>query len=151
MPEALLPSPDRDGSIWAIATGAEAGAPYVIRFRSDLISRIGDPSLPNLLEMRWTFFGEGPLSNGLPTAGQLSEMEAFESQAIAALERSQNAILFAVRTGAGSRHWFWYCSSRDLVEQSLNAVLAGDASLPINMSMTVDPEWAVYADLLELD
>jgi hypothetical protein len=151
MTEVPLRSPDPDSGTWAIKSGVDSECAYVIRFRSDLLSRAGDPSLPNLLEIQWAFLVEAPFMNGMPTAEQGSEMEAFENQLVAALEPSRHAILFAARTRAGSRHWFWYCGSRDLMEQAINAALAGDPSFPITMTISADPEWEVYLDLLEPD
>jgi hypothetical protein len=114
-----------------------------------LDGRAGDPSLPNLLVILWEYFLESETSSGMPTASQQSEMEAFENLLVAALEQFPDVILVAVRTFNGSRLWYWYCGSREKMEQRLNSALSGDPSYPISLRMTPDPRWDYYSSIAE--
>ena len=138
-----------DDSLWTLLKGMEDGHPYVIRVRTDLAAVVGDRSLPNLLEIRWTYFvDESHAAHGLPTQEQLEEMAAFEERIVPALEHGRHAILVSVNMRCGERRWLCYCATREQAERALNAALGGDPAFPIDLSMMPDPEWNFYRDLL---
>jgi hypothetical protein len=140
---------DLDGT-WTIYRGVEDGIPFVIRLRTDLGDVAGDRSLSKLLQISWSYFVDATSDNGMPTDAQQDEMATFENRVVDAVQKSRLAILVSVNTRAGMRRWLLYLGNRDKVEQGINAVLDGDASLPIHMTMIEDPSWNFYRNLLAI-
>jgi hypothetical protein len=138
---------DLDGT-WAVRRGVEDGVPFVIRLRTDLGNVAGDRSLSKLLQISWNYFVDANGDSGMPAKAQQDEMATFENGVVDALQKSRLAILVSVNTQADMRRWLLYLGNRDKVEQCINAVLDGDASMPIHMTMIDDPNWNFYRNLL---
>ena len=140
---------DFDG-VWAIIKLIEEDLPLLFRLRTDLRSVAGDPSMPLLFEIKWTYFLDAENIDQLPTPSQLDEMTAFEDAVVEALHGNRAALLVAVNTIEGERRWLWYCGDREKVERCMNTALNGNPSYPIRMEITEDPSWSFYMRWLEV-
>ena len=124
-------------------------ATLFVRFRQHLRPLAGIDQLPNRLSVVWLYDSEPlPDSHGMPSENLVPGMTALEDALADAFEPHGIAILVSVATGAGRREWTWYCCDRDVLARELNEALAPHPRYPIHLSITADPAWEGYLQLL---
>jgi hypothetical protein len=138
-----------DAGSWFIGEGAQEGTPSVLRGRKDLAELRGHPALTKRLEIDWYADSGDADENGLPTVDEAERMTACEDAIVPALERDGLGILVFVLTHAGKRSWTFYVADSEEVGERINDALPHEPPLPIDLSMTDDPEWQEYNAMLQ--
>ena len=77
--------------------------------------------------------------SGMPTDPQAEEMRGFEDVIQSCVDEDRLGILAFVRTGDGTRAWYFYVSDIAEVGNRINAAL--EPGLPVQLTVQDDPEW----------
>jgi hypothetical protein len=126
---------------WFTSEGFINGKPSLYRGRQIPPQLIGDPSLPKLCVIDYSF----PMTDdgGLPTTNQYAEIGEFERRFIDKLEAAQVGILAFVRTHNGNVRYFTYVSSAETAAQILTDMELCSPQ-PIELAAKDDPDWNEY-------
>jgi hypothetical protein len=136
---------------WALAEGTRPVGPFVLRYRTPVITAPDVGSHVQLVQLVWEF--DDPRSGAMPEPGVSDTMQEFEDRLCASWERDGLAFLAAVLTIDGARQWILY--ARDVAEclRRLATIRHEGEPYPVEITSRIDRGWSFLHDavLSEVD
>jgi hypothetical protein len=129
------------GDVWCIATGTENGFPLIVRFRNTVPQGVRPEDYPELITVGWNY---NPRANGMPEAEDNSRLEELENLLDKCIESKRQGFMMMAETSNGRRQWQWYSRDQNEFNKLLSAAVLGKPPIPIEISYSVDREWAAY-------
>ncbi|WP_183562619.1 DUF695 domain-containing protein [Mucilaginibacter sp. SP1R1] len=136
-----------DDSWIAVDFVTEEEVPVMVRFRPNLQNFTEAGLYNQRMDIIWSY--ETANESLLPEIDDMDFMEGVENALVEILEQDNQSILAFTFTGENERWWAWYTTDINIAGERLNIALAQFNELPINISVTEDPEWAEYFGVLE--
>ncbi|PWK78155.1 uncharacterized protein DUF695 [Mucilaginibacter oryzae] len=131
----------------AIEAVSDDNIPLLVRYRPNLTNFFESGIYLQRMDITWNY--EATDSSLLPPAEEMVLMEQVEDALVDMLEADHQSILAFVFTGENERWWAWYTTNIDIAGERLNDALADFDELPINITVTDDPEWDEYFGVIE--
>lgn len=88
--------------------------------------------------------------NGMPSDQDAELMDEVCTLLRKVMEKDKLAILTGMYTGDGERTLVFYSRTARVVGERLNEALESYPVLPIELYVEADPDWAEYAEMLEM-
>lgn len=135
------------GDTWTFAEGTSRDVPRLIRIRENLNPAAWELALPHVLRITWTM--RGTTERGLPSDDETKTLQSFENELVPRVERDARAVLVAVITEAGKRHWYFYLRDVDAFSEELHKMPQQEEPYPIELTIDRDERWALFRELIE--
>ena len=136
---------------WAVAEGTRPVGPFILRYRTPVITATDTGAHIHLVQLVWEF--DDPQSGAMPEPGVSETMQHFEDRLCASWERDGLAFLSAVLTIDGARQWILY--ARDVAEclRRLAPFRLDGEPYPVEITSRIDRAWSFLheAVLSEVD
>ena len=135
------------GDSWTLAEGTNRDVPRLIRIRENLNPAAWELALPHVLRITWTI--RGIAERGLPSDVETKALHAFENELVPRVERDGRAVLVAVITELGKRHWYFYLRDVDAFSKELHNMPQKEERYPIELTLDRNERWALFRELIE--
>lgn len=124
---------------WVSSSGEIKVGPFVLRFRTPVLTPADVADYPHRLSVLWIYADEN--TGAMPEDDDTRQMERFENLLIEALEHDFQAILTAVVTLDGARQWIFYAQDVDQCRHRIRAIPEEEGPYPVELSSAADPQW----------
>ena len=125
---------------WGVASSSGDGQTELIRYRQHADS-IREAALhPQRLMVTWTY------DRFPPSGRETQDVDKLEDDLCGLLEPANQALLWLVRTGGGTRRWIFYGTSTDEMTARVKRVRELVASRGAVLSVDQDPGWQMYRE-----
>lgn len=125
---------------WTTAEGEVDAGPFILRFRTPIVSRREAASHPYQLVVCWPYAPED--SAAMPTDSESREMVLFEDRLCEAWEHDGLGFLAAVLTLDGARQWLFYTLDVSACEERLAQMPQESEPYPIELTTEKDADWS---------
>lgn len=124
---------------WALAEGTRPVGPFILRYRTPVITAADVGAHVHLVQLVWEF--DDPRSGAMPEPGVSETMQTFEDRLCGAWEQGGLAFLAAVLTIDGARQWILY--TRDVPEclRRLATIRHQGEPYPVEITSRIDRTW----------
>jgi hypothetical protein len=139
---------DLDTIPWTLVRRDHEGLPLLVRFRQ-FGEELPRTRLPERLNIMWQM--REPDVNGLTTAAEYEQLEAFEAALVAAVERDGHAVLSAVLTTGGQREFVFHTADPAVFLERLTEMPQQAQRYPIEIHRNHDPRWAYFDAVTSVD
>lgn len=123
------------------------GTPLLVRYRPHLQNFVDSGIYLQRMDISWTY--DAADASLMPYDDELALMDDVENALLDILEEEHQTILAFVFTGENERWWAWYTTNIDIAGERLNTALSEFDELPINITVTDDPDWDEYFGVME--
>ena len=139
-------APELDLDAWRIVRlhNDETREGAVMRVRFSKPERRDIASLQTAIVAKWAYESV----NSMPTPEVRAEQAEFE-RALDPLAPGESSELVHVSTGMGLKEWIFYAASSESFMRRFNELLTGHPAYPVEIELYDDPDWRVWADLVE--
>jgi hypothetical protein len=125
----------------------QENTPLLVRYRPNLVNFVKTGTYLWRMDVIWTY--EPVYETLMPLPEVHDYISAVEDALIETFEDDHQTILAFVFTGEGERWWAWYTTDIDIAGERLNHALSEFDELPIEITVSDDPEWEEYFGVME--
>jgi len=127
---------------WGLSEGTFERRWFLLRYRLKIVTPPETHTHPMRLSVLWPYTHE--TSDEPPSSTQLEELNRFEELICEALEHDATAILVAVLTFEGSRHWVFYTSNVHICGERISKMPHYGDPYPLQMVAETEPNWDFF-------
>ena len=129
-----------DANQWAVIVGKVASGTFTVRLRKSALDPDNTARHTFRLSVIWLYAKEG--TGAMPDESDDNEMQGFEDRLIEAWEHDHTALLTAVVTFDGNRHWIFYTRDVDVCRKRIGEMTREAGPYPIELVTEEDPTWS---------
>lgn len=131
---------------WSVVTlrNDESGEAAILRVRFAKPVRRDLAHLCTAIVVQWPYES----GNQMPPRETNEQQLRFE-RALDPLAPGEESELVHVSTGVGLKEWIFYARSSETFLQRFHELLAGHPAYPLEIEIYDDPQWQVWADLVD--
>ncbi len=131
---------------WLLAEGEENGNFLLFRARKEIPPGSLKMQYPLLISVYWPY--DAAANEGMPD-DELNDEHFDLELALQPLDTPEFSHLMLVITGAGQKEWHYYAKQEDPWMDQLNELLSEHPEYPLEIEVSEDPDWSLYATVIE--